>query len=104
MWHLWAPRRGVWTHCWCDIFDIFNSITARVGACDSIISARVGARVGACFRHVAHVRYPLLTSKPIYNVGKVGADVLVSREHFVRNIDEYIIEAAREMAAASGMK
>ena len=68
MWHLWAPRRGDGTHCWCDIFDIFNSIsarvdifnsiTARVGACDSIISARVGARVGACFRHVAHVRVP----------------------------------------------
>ena len=58
MWHLWAPRRGVWTHCWCDIFDIFNSITARVGARESIISARVGARVGACFRHVAHVRVP----------------------------------------------
>ena len=60
--------------------------------------------IGALRLRWKYGRYPLLTSKPIYNVGKVGADVLVSREHFVRNIDEYIIEAAREMAAASGMK
>ena len=41
---------------------------------------------------------------PIHNVGKVGADVFVAGENFQRNIDEYIIEAAREMAAASGIE
>ena len=67
--------------------------------CDSFFFQNIGA----LRLRWKYGRYPLLTSKPIYNVGKVGADVLVSRA-FARNIDEYIIEAAREMAAALEME